>query len=75
VFEKRVLRIFGSKGDEVTGVWRKLHIEELRNLYPSPNIIRIFKSKEMRWAGHVVRKGRREMNIGDWWGSQKDRHH
>jgi hypothetical protein len=56
VFENRVLRrIFGLKGDEVTGDWRKLHSEELRDLYPSPSIIRIMKSRRMRWAGHVAR--------------------
>jgi hypothetical protein len=58
VFENRVLRrIFGPKRDEVTGDWRKLHNEELRNLYSSPNIIRIIKSRRMRWAGHVARMG------------------
>jgi hypothetical protein len=56
VFENRVLkRIFGPKRDEVTGDWRKLHNEELHNLYSSPNIIRTIKSRRMRWAGHVVR--------------------
>jgi hypothetical protein len=56
VFENRVLRkIFGSKRDEVTGRWRKLHKEELRNLYSSPSIIRMIKSRRMRWARHVAR--------------------
>jgi hypothetical protein len=51
VFENRVLRrIFGPKRDEVTGEWRKLHNEELRDLYSSPSIIRIMKSRMMRWA-------------------------
>jgi hypothetical protein len=60
--ENRVLRrIFGPKGDEVTGEWRKLHNEELRNLYSLPSIIRIVKSRRMRWAGHVARMGRRGM--------------
>jgi hypothetical protein len=55
VFENRVLRrIFGSKRDEVTEEWRKLHNEELRDLYSSPSIIRIIKSRRMRWAGHVA---------------------
>jgi hypothetical protein len=58
VFENRVLRrIFGPKRDEVTGEWRKLHYEDLRDLYSSPNIIRITKSRRMRWAGHVARMG------------------
>jgi hypothetical protein len=48
-------RIFGPKWDEVTGGWRKLHNEELHNLYSSPSIIRIIKSMRMRWAGHVAR--------------------
>jgi hypothetical protein len=54
--ENRVLRrIFGLKRDEVTGGWRKLHNEELHNLYSSPNIIRLIKSRRMRWAGHAAR--------------------
>jgi hypothetical protein len=58
VFENRVLRrIFGPKRDGVTGGWRKLHIEELHNLYSSQSIIRIIKSMRMRWAGHVARMG------------------
>jgi hypothetical protein len=50
-------KIFGPKRDEVIGGWRKLHNEELQNLYCSPSIIRIIKSRRMRWAGHVARKG------------------
>jgi hypothetical protein len=58
VFENRVLsRIFGPKRDEVTGDRRELHNEELHNLYSSPNIIRMIKSRRMRWAGHVARMG------------------
>jgi hypothetical protein len=50
-------RIFGAKRDEVTGKWRKLHNEELRDLYSSPSIIRIIKSRMMKWAGNVARMG------------------
>jgi hypothetical protein len=58
VFENRVLRrIIEPKWEEVTGEWRKLHNEELRNLYSSPGIIRQVKSRRMRWAGHVARMG------------------
>jgi hypothetical protein len=58
VFENKVLRrIFGPKRDEVTGEWRKLHSEELHNLYSSPDIIRQVKSRQMRWVGHVARMG------------------
>ena len=58
VFENRVLRrIFGPKRDEVTGEWRKLHNEELNDLYCSPNIVRVIKSRRMRWARHVARMG------------------
>jgi hypothetical protein len=51
--------IFGPKRDEVTGEWRKLHNEELNDLYCLPNIIRVIKSRRMRWAGHVTRMGER----------------
>jgi hypothetical protein len=56
-FENRVLRIFGPKRDRVTGEWREVLNGELRNLYPSPDIIRQIKSSRMRWAGHVARMG------------------
>jgi len=60
VFENRVLRkIFGPKRDEVTWEWRKLHNEELNDLYSSPNIFRVIISSRMRWAGHVARMGER----------------
>jgi hypothetical protein len=62
VFENRVLRgTFGQKRDEVTGEWRKLHNEGLHNLYSSPSIIRVIKSRRIRWAGHVAR-----MRTGFW---------
>jgi hypothetical protein len=61
VFENRVLRrIFGPKRDEVTGEWRKLHNKELHDLYSSPSIIRIIKSRRMRWADHVARMQKRK---------------
>ena len=60
MFENRVLRtIFGPKRDEVTGEWRKLHAEELNDLYCSRNMFRVIKSRIMRWAGHVARMGER----------------
>jgi hypothetical protein len=60
VFENRVLKIFGPKRDEVTGGWRKLHNDELRDLYSSSSIIRTIKSRRMRWAEHVARiRGKR----------------
>jgi hypothetical protein len=58
VFENRVLRrVSGHKRDEVTGEWRKLHTEELNDLYSLPNIVRVVKSRQMRWTGHVARMG------------------
>jgi len=56
VFENRVLRrVFGPRRDEVTGEWKKLHNEELNDLYSSPNIVRVIRSRRMRWEGHVAR--------------------
>jgi hypothetical protein len=75
VFENRVLRrIFGPKRDEVTGGWRKMHNEELHNLYSSRNIIKMIKSR-MSLEGHIARMERREMNVGYWWENQKERDH
>jgi len=60
VFEHRVLRrIFGPKRDEVTGEWRKLHNEELNDLYSSPDVIQVIKSRRIKWAGHVAHMGER----------------
>jgi len=57
-FDSMVLRrIFGPRRDEVMGEWRRLHNEELNDLYSSPNIVRVIKSKRIRWAGHVARMG------------------
>jgi hypothetical protein len=76
VSENRVpRRIFGPKRDEVAGGWRKLHNEELHNLYSSPSIIRMIKSRRTRWAWHVERMGRRGMHIGYWWERQNERNH
>jgi hypothetical protein len=74
VFEISVLRrIFGSKRNEIMGDWRKLHNEELHNLYSLPSIIRMVKSGRMRWTGYVVRWCERGMHIGYFWESQKYR--
>jgi hypothetical protein len=74
VFENRVLRrIFEPKKDEMTGGGRKSHNEELHNLYSSPSIIRMIKSKRMSWAGHVARMEEKRKRIGFWWESQRER--
>jgi hypothetical protein len=57
---------FQSEVGDMTGDWRKLHNEELHNLYSSPSIIKVIKSRRMRWTGHVARMGRRRMLIGYW---------
>jgi len=72
VFENMVLRrIFRPRRDEVTGEWRRLHNEELNDLYSSPNIVRVINSRRMRWAGHVARMGEER----SWWGNRKERDH
>jgi hypothetical protein len=75
VFENMVLRrISGPRRDEVTGEWRRLHNEELNGLYSSPNIVRVTKSRRMRWAGHVARMvEERGGLIGSWWGNQREK--
>ena len=76
VIENKVLkRILGPKRDEVTGEWRKLHNEELTNLYSSPNIIRVLKSRKMRWVGHVALMGSVEVHTAFWWGNLRERGH
>jgi hypothetical protein len=77
VFENRVpRRIFWPKRDEAIGQWRKLHNEELNVLYSSSIIIRVIKSRRMRWAGHVVPTwGRGEVYTRSWWGKLRDRDH
>jgi hypothetical protein len=74
VFENRVLRIFGPKREEDES-WRKLHNDELQSLYSSRNIVRVIKSRRMRWAGHVAHMGRGEVLIGFWMGGPKARDH
>jgi hypothetical protein len=76
VFEIRVLRrIFGPKRDEVMGEWRKLHNEELCDLYSSPSIIRIMKLRRMRWAGHIAGMGEKGNAYRLWWESQRKGDH
>ena len=69
------MRIFEPKRDDVTGERRKLHNEELNDLYSSPSIVRVIKSRRMRWAGHVARMGRGEVYIGFCWGNLRERDH
>ena len=67
VFENRVLRgIFGCKRDEVTGEWRRLHNEELNDLYCSPNVVWVVKWRRMRWVGHVACMGRGAVHTEFW---------
>jgi len=76
VFENMVLRrIFGPRRDEVMGEWRRLHNEELNDLYSSPKIVRVIKSRRMRWAGHVACVGEERGYIGSWWGNRRERDH
>ena len=75
MFENTVLRrIFGPRRDEVTGEWRRLHNEELNELYSLPNFGRLIKSR-MRWAGHVARMGEERGCIGSWWGNRRKGDH
>jgi hypothetical protein len=63
----------GPKRDEVTGEWRKLHNEELNDLYSSPTIVRVMKSRRMKWAGHVASMRRGEVCTGVWWENLRER--
>ena len=72
VSENMVLRRKFGPTDEVTGEWRRLHNEELNDLYSSPNIVWVIKSRRMRWAGHVARMGEERVCIGSWWGNRRE---
>ena len=67
--------IFGPRRDEVTGEWRKLHNEELNDLYCSPNIVRVIKSRRIKWVGHVAHMGERRGVYGFWWGNLRETDH
>jgi hypothetical protein len=73
----RVLRrMHGSKRDQITGEWRRIHNGELNDFYSSPNIVRVIKSRRMRLEGHVARMGERRGGcIGSWWGNRRERDH
>ena len=76
MYENVVMRrIFGPRMDEVTGKLRRLHNEELNDFYSSPNIVRLIKSRIMRWAGHVARMGEERECIGSWWGNRREGDH
>ena len=76
VLENMVLRrIFGPRRDEVMGEWRRLHNEELNDLYSSPNIVRVIKSRRMRRAGHVARMDGDRGCIGSCWGNRREGNH
>jgi len=71
----KFLEIFGTRMDEVKGEWRILHNEELNDLYFLPNIVRVIKSRRMRWAGHVARMDEERVCMGSWWGNRRERDH
>ena len=74
MFDNSVLgRIFRPKKDEVTGEWKRLYNEKLNDRYCSPNILRVIKSRRMRWAGHVARMGEERGRIRFWWGNRRER--
>ena len=68
-------RPFGPRRDEVTGEWRRFHNEELNDLYSSPNIVWVIKSRRMRWAGHVARMGEEREVYRSWWGNRREGDH
>jgi hypothetical protein len=68
-------KIFGPKRNEVTVEWRKLHNVELTDLYSSPNIIQVIKSRKIKWAGHIAHMGRGEVYTVLWWGNLRERDH
>jgi len=67
--------MFGPRRDEVKEEWRRLHIEKLNNLHSSTNIVRVIKSRRMRWAGHLARVGEERVCIGSWWGNRREGDH
>ena len=76
MFKNKVLkRIFEPLKDMVRREWGKLHNEELNDLYSSPNIVRVIKSRRIRWAGHVARMGERRGVYRVWWGNLRERYH
>jgi len=76
VLEGRVVRrLFGPKRDKVKGEWRNVHNEELNNLYSSPNVVRVIKSRRMRWAGHAASVGGGEAYTGFWWVNLRETDH
>jgi len=76
VFENMVLRrIFGPRRDEVTGEWRRLHNEEINDLFTSPNIVWVIKSRRMRWVRHVACIGEERGCIGSWWRNRREGDH
>ena len=74
-FNMVLRRIFGPRRDEVTGEWRRLHNEELNDLYSSPNIVRGIKWRRMRWAWHVAHMGEERGCTESWWGNRRERDH